>query len=86
MWATVRRRGHALRLMGLPILQCSIAAALAWLVATQVFGHGRPFFAPIAVVICIGVGFGQRGVVDRRGEQLVDPGEGVAVVVAGTPA
>jgi uncharacterized membrane protein YgaE (UPF0421/DUF939 family) len=46
--------------MALPILQCSVAAALAWLVATQVFSHNRPFFAPIAVVICIGVGLGQR--------------------------
>ncbi|MFC4855157.1 FUSC family protein [Actinophytocola glycyrrhizae] len=55
--------------MGLPILQCSIAAALAWLVATEVFGHGRPFFAPIAVVICIGVGFGQQRL--RRVVELV---------------
>jgi uncharacterized membrane protein YgaE (UPF0421/DUF939 family) len=46
--------------MALPILQCSVAAALAWLVATQVFSHSRPFFAPIAVVICIGVGLGQQ--------------------------
>jgi uncharacterized membrane protein YgaE (UPF0421/DUF939 family) len=69
MRATVRQRGHALRLMGLPILQCSVAAALAWLVATEVFGHGRPFFAPIAVVICIGVGFGQQRL--RRVVELV---------------
>ncbi len=69
MRATIRRRGHALRLMGLPILQCSVAAALAWLVATEVFGHGRPFFAPIAVVICIGVGFGQQRL--RRVVELV---------------
>jgi uncharacterized membrane protein YgaE (UPF0421/DUF939 family) len=58
-----------MRLMGLPVLQCSIAAALAWLVATEVFGHGRPFFAPIAVVICIGVGFGQQRL--RRVVELV---------------
>jgi uncharacterized membrane protein YgaE (UPF0421/DUF939 family) len=55
--------------MGLPILQCSIAAALAWLVATELFGHTRPFFAPIAVVICIGVGFGQQRL--RRVVELV---------------
>jgi uncharacterized membrane protein YgaE (UPF0421/DUF939 family) len=58
--ATIRVRGRALRFMALPILQCSVAAALAWLVATQVFSHSRPFFAPIAVVICIGVGLGQQ--------------------------
>jgi uncharacterized membrane protein YgaE (UPF0421/DUF939 family) len=55
--------------MALPILQCSVAAAIAWLVATEVFGHTRPFFAPMAVVICIGVGFGQQRL--RRVVELV---------------
>jgi uncharacterized membrane protein YgaE (UPF0421/DUF939 family) len=55
--------------MALPIVQCSVAAALAWLVATEVFAHSRPFFAPMAVVICIGVGFGQRRL--RRVVELV---------------
>lgn len=55
--------------MALPILQCSVAAALAWLVATLVFSHTRPFFAPMAVVICIGVGFGQQRL--RRVVELV---------------
>jgi uncharacterized membrane protein YgaE (UPF0421/DUF939 family) len=55
--------------MGLPILQCAVAAALAWLVATAVFGHARPFFAPIAVIICIGVGLGQQRL--RRVVELV---------------
>jgi uncharacterized membrane protein YgaE (UPF0421/DUF939 family) len=55
--------------MALPILQCSVAAAIAWLVATEVFGHSRPFFAPMAVVICIGVGFGQQRL--RRVVELV---------------
>ncbi|MGN9844679.1 FUSC family protein [Nonomuraea sp. H19] len=40
--------------------QCAVAAALAWLVAKDLLGHSRPFFAPIAVVVCIGVGLGQR--------------------------
>lgn len=69
MRATLRRRRQALRLMALPILQCSVAAALAWLVATEVFSHSRPFFAPMAVVICIGVGFGQQRL--RRVVELV---------------
>jgi uncharacterized membrane protein YgaE (UPF0421/DUF939 family) len=55
--------------MALPILQCAVAAAIAWLVATEVFGHSRPFFAPIAVVICIGVGMGQQRL--RRVVELV---------------
>lgn len=60
---------RALRYMALPILQCGIAAGVAWLVATRVFGHERPFFAPIAVIICIGVGLGQRRL--RRVVELV---------------
>jgi uncharacterized membrane protein YgaE (UPF0421/DUF939 family) len=55
--------------MWLPIVQCAVAAALAWLVATEVFGHSRPFFAPIAVIICIGVGLGQQRL--RRVVELV---------------
>lgn len=39
------------------------------MVATQVFQHSRPFFAPMAVVICIGVGFGQKRL--RRVVELV---------------
>ncbi len=65
----LRLRRHRLRLMALPILQCSVAAAIAWIVATEVFAHSRPFFAPIAVVISIGVGFGQQRL--RRVVELV---------------
>jgi len=67
--AALRRRVRGLRHMALPILQCAVAAALAWLVATRVFGHSRPFFAPIAVIICIGVGLGQQRL--RRVVELV---------------
>jgi uncharacterized membrane protein YgaE (UPF0421/DUF939 family) len=55
--------------MSLPILQCCVAAAIAWLVANKIFEHTRPFFAPMAVVICIGVGFGQKRL--RRVVELV---------------
>ncbi|MEU6779875.1 FUSC family protein [Nonomuraea angiospora] len=40
--------------------QCAVGAAIAWLVAKDLLGHSRPFFAPIAVVVCIGVALGQR--------------------------
>jgi hypothetical protein len=33
------------------IAQCSITAALAWLLARQLLGHQLPFFAPIAAII-----------------------------------
>lgn len=57
---SLRTRAGRLRVMARPILQCALAAALAWVVATQVLGHAAPFFAPIAVVLCIGVGVGRR--------------------------
>ena len=42
------------------IAQCSITAALAWLLARQLLGHQLPFFAPIAAIITLGLTFGQR--------------------------
>ncbi len=63
--------------MAPPIVQCAVAAALAWLVAKDVLGHSRPFFAPIAVVVCIGVGLGQR--LRRVGELVVGVSLGVGV-------
>jgi uncharacterized membrane protein YgaE (UPF0421/DUF939 family) len=40
--------------------QCAIAAAVAWVMATEVFGHSAPFFAPVAAVLCLGTSYGQR--------------------------
>ncbi|GAA2737453.1 FUSC family protein [Actinocorallia aurantiaca] len=74
---SLQARTGRLRTMALPIVQCAFAAALAWIVATQVLGHARPFFAPIAVVLCIGVGLGRRW---RRVLELV-AGVGVGVGV-----
>ena len=37
-----------------------MAASLAWLAATELFGHPRPFFAPVAAVITLGLSLGQR--------------------------
>ncbi|MGY3552002.1 uncharacterized membrane protein YgaE (UPF0421/DUF939 family) [Williamsia sp. R60] len=58
--ARVRAPLHRLRVAILPILQCSLAAGLAWYLATEVFAHERPFFAPIAAVISLGLSLGQR--------------------------
>jgi uncharacterized membrane protein YgaE (UPF0421/DUF939 family) len=49
-----------LRLRGWPILQCGLAAALAWYLAGTVLGHPTPFFAPITAIVCLGLTFGQR--------------------------
>ncbi|GAA0388830.1 aromatic acid exporter family protein [Microbispora corallina] len=71
---TRRRR---LAAMAPTIAQCAIGAALAWLVARHALGHPRPFFAPIAVVICIGVSLGQR--LRRLGELVAGVSLGVGV-------
>lgn len=42
------------------VLQCAVAAAVAWFVAADLIGHERPFFAPIAAVVSLGTSYGQR--------------------------
>ncbi|GAA4954846.1 uncharacterized membrane protein YgaE (UPF0421/DUF939 family) [Nonomuraea thailandensis] len=42
------------------IAQCAVGSALAWTAAVELLGHPAPFFAPISVLICVGVGLGQR--------------------------
>jgi uncharacterized membrane protein YgaE (UPF0421/DUF939 family) len=59
-----------------PILHTSLAAGLAYLVATELLGHGQAIFAPIAAVITLGLAVGER---DRRAIEL---GAGVAVGLA----
>ncbi|MFC3963410.1 FUSC family protein [Nocardia jiangsuensis] len=68
-----RRSALRLRTSALPILQCSVGAALAWFIAHTVIGHPQPFFAPTAAVVSIGISFGARV---RRSVELV---VGVAV-------
>ncbi|HEY3189734.1 MAG TPA: hypothetical protein VGJ70_19750, partial [Solirubrobacteraceae bacterium] len=43
--AGLRARGARLAASALPIAQTALAAALAWLVARELIGHQRPFFA-----------------------------------------
>lgn len=42
------------------VAQCAVAAAVAWLLATEVLGHDVPVFAPIAAVLSLGTSYGQR--------------------------
>ncbi|QIG41570.1 hypothetical protein G5V58_01195 [Nocardioides anomalus] len=42
------------------IAQCAIAAGVAWLIAADLLGHQRPFFAPVAAVVSLGTSYGQR--------------------------
>ncbi|APE12305.1 hypothetical protein BO226_15495 [Rhodococcus sp. 2G] len=57
-----------LRTSALPIVQCALAAGLAWWVAKDLVGHQQPFFAPIAAVVSLGLGLGARL---RRSVELV---------------
>ncbi|QYH19167.1 FUSC family protein [Corynebacterium aquatimens] len=83
----------------LPIFQTSIAAGLAYFVSKDVIGHERPFFAPIAVLLIIGISSGERiskaldialgcvlGVLvgDLLFYRLGDGGWQIAVIVAGS--
>jgi hypothetical protein len=44
-----------------PLLQQTLAAMVAWIVAKGVIDHHDPFFAPIAAVVALNTSFGQRG-------------------------
>ena len=57
-----------LRINGWPLVQTAVAASVAYFLAVILFGHERPFFAPVAAVICLGVTLGQRW---RRAVELV---------------
>jgi hypothetical protein len=65
---TVRSRLRDLRTTALPIVQAMLAAGGAWLIAHELIGHARPFFAPIASIITLGLTYSQRV---RRSVELV---------------
>lgn len=72
----LRTRQQRLITAARPILQTSVAAAAAWVIATEVLGHVRPFFAPIGAIITLGLTVGER----RR--RAVELAIGVAVGIA----
>jgi len=65
---SARARAVRLRDAARAILQATIAATLAWLVATEIVGHSQPFFAPVAAMITLGLTQGERG---RRAVEVV---------------
>jgi uncharacterized membrane protein YgaE (UPF0421/DUF939 family) len=65
---SARTRADRLHEAARPILQATLAAVLAWLVATELVGHARPFFAPVSAMITLGLTQGQRG---RRAVEVV---------------
>jgi uncharacterized membrane protein YgaE (UPF0421/DUF939 family) len=65
---SARVRAQRLRNAARVILQATLAATIAWLVATEIVGHARPFFAPVSAMITLGLTQGQRG---RRAVEIV---------------
>jgi uncharacterized membrane protein YgaE (UPF0421/DUF939 family) len=74
--AGLRSRRERIITSARPILHTSLAAAIAWLVATELVNHSNPFFAPISAVVTLGLTVGQR----RR--RAVELAMGVAVGIA----
>jgi len=58
--ASVRGRLRRLRQRLFFIGQCAVAAGFAWWFAVSVLHHSRPFFAPVAAIVCLGMSFGHR--------------------------
>jgi uncharacterized membrane protein YgaE (UPF0421/DUF939 family) len=73
---SMRTRFERLRVAWRSIFQASVAAGIAWLIATEVLGHSKPFFAPVSAIITLGIAVGQRG---RRAVELA---LGVALGIA----
>ena len=73
---SMRTRFQRLGLAWRSLIQVGLAAMLALLVAQEVLGHAKPFFAPVAAIITLGVTVGKRG---RRAAELA---LGVAVGIA----
>jgi uncharacterized membrane protein YgaE (UPF0421/DUF939 family) len=73
---SLRLRLERVKVAWRSVVQAGLAAAVAYLIATQVFGHARPFFAPVAAIITLGLTVSERG---RRAFELTI---GVAVGIA----
>lgn len=82
VWArgrtSLRARLERLQRKAFHVLQASLAAGVAWFVATELFDHRTPFFAPIAAVVCLGTSFSQR----HRRVLEVTMGVAIGVLVA----
>ncbi|MEI2650376.1 MAG: FUSC family protein [Dermatophilaceae bacterium] len=74
---SVRHRLDRLQDKSFHVIQCSLAAGVAWLIAHDLLGHPMPFFAPIVAVICLGMTYAQR--LRRVAEVTVGVAVGVAI-------
>jgi uncharacterized membrane protein YgaE (UPF0421/DUF939 family) len=58
--SSLQTRGARWRSRVFFIVQCAVAAGVAWWLAVHVLRHPMPFFAPVASIICLGFTFGNR--------------------------
>jgi uncharacterized membrane protein YgaE (UPF0421/DUF939 family) len=65
---SMRMRLDRVRVAWRSVVQAGLAAGAAYLIAHDVIGHARPFFAPVAAIITLGLTVAQRG---RRAVELV---------------
>ncbi|MBF6138037.1 FUSC family protein [Nocardia otitidiscaviarum] len=73
----LRNATKRVRSSWLPIVQCAVAAGLAWFISHNVIGHTQPFFAPMAAIISTGVSFGAR--MRRAVELMVGVAVGIGI-------
>jgi uncharacterized membrane protein YgaE (UPF0421/DUF939 family) len=64
---SLEQRLGRLRSRAFLISQTAVTAGIAWFLASEIFSHQLPFFAPIAAIICLGGTFGHR---IRRGFEI----------------
>jgi uncharacterized membrane protein YgaE (UPF0421/DUF939 family) len=69
--------GARLRAGWRPIVEATVAATVAWLIATKLVGHPQPFFAPASALIVLSQARGQRRL--RAVEVVVGVAIGVLV-------
>ncbi|MGY0007820.1 FUSC family protein, partial [Micromonospora sp. I033] len=75
--AAVREAAGRLRRGSLPVVEATLAATVAWILATRLVGHPQPFFAPAAALIVLGQARGQR--IRRAVEVVLGVAAGVLV-------
>jgi uncharacterized membrane protein YgaE (UPF0421/DUF939 family) len=73
---SLRMRLERVRVAWRSVVQAGLAAAVAYFIATEAFGHPRPFFAPVAAIITLGL------TVSERGRRAFELSLGVAVGIA----
>jgi uncharacterized membrane protein YgaE (UPF0421/DUF939 family) len=75
--SSVRARLDRVRVSWRMVVQTGLAAGAAYLIATELLGHQRPFFAPVAAIITLGLSVTQQ----RRRALEVTLGVAVGIAV-----